>query len=167
MESPENDSTCFPPFPHTLEIARTRHRNMKGMRSDFHIPSAPAASMNQFQNTKGQNPLRLPFATFRLIFRLEKTLGPSCPWGSTRFLHSDHPHRQTDPEQSDEQCLCQAEIEMRSPEIDVGHRISRHPKGEQHLIYAGNSGQCQDNKSDCSADNSASRPHRPSQRENG
>ncbi len=46
---------------------------MKGMRSDFHIPSAPAASMNQFQNTKGQNPLRLPFATFRLIFRLEKT----------------------------------------------------------------------------------------------
>ena len=48
---------------------------MKGMRSDFHIPSAPAASMNQFQNTKGQNPLRLPFATFRLIFRLEKTEG--------------------------------------------------------------------------------------------
>ncbi len=49
---------------------------MKGMRSDFHIPSAPAASMNQFQNTKGQNPLRLPFATFRLIFRLEKTFIP-------------------------------------------------------------------------------------------
>ncbi len=47
---------------------------MNSMSSDFHIPSAPAASMNQFQNTKGQNPLRLPYATFRLIFRLEKTL---------------------------------------------------------------------------------------------
>ncbi len=47
---------------------------MNSMRSDFHIPSAPAASMNQFQNTKGQNPLRLPFATFRLILQLEKTV---------------------------------------------------------------------------------------------
>ena len=42
-------------------------------RSDSHIPSAPAASMNQFQIPKGQNPLRLPFASFRLIFGLEKT----------------------------------------------------------------------------------------------
>ncbi len=60
---------------------------MKGMRSDFHIPSAPAASMNQFQNTKGQNPLRLPFATFRLIFRLEKTVdvwGGDVTCGGTR-----------------------------------------------------------------------------------
>jgi hypothetical protein len=29
--------------------------------------------MNQFQIPKGQNPLRLPFASFRLIFGLEKT----------------------------------------------------------------------------------------------
>jgi hypothetical protein len=29
MESPENDSTCFPPFPQTLEIARRKHRKMK------------------------------------------------------------------------------------------------------------------------------------------
>ena len=43
-------------------------------RSDSHIPSAPAASMNQFQIPKGQNPLRLPFASYRLIFGLEKTL---------------------------------------------------------------------------------------------
>jgi hypothetical protein len=64
---------CFPPFPQTLEIARREHRNMKILRSDSHIPSAPAASMNQFQIPKGQNPLRLPFASFRLIFGLEKT----------------------------------------------------------------------------------------------
>ena len=64
---------CFPPFPQTLEIARREHRNMKILRSDSHIPSAPAASMNQFQIPKGQNPLRLLFASFRLIFGLEKT----------------------------------------------------------------------------------------------
>jgi len=29
--------------------------------------------MNQFQIPKGQNPLRRSFASFRLIFRLEKT----------------------------------------------------------------------------------------------
>jgi hypothetical protein len=46
-------------------------------RSDSHIPSAPAASMNQFQIPKGQNPLRLPFASFRLIFGLEKTTSPA------------------------------------------------------------------------------------------
>ena len=75
MESPENQSACFPPFPQTLEIARTAHREMKIMRSDSHIPSATTktASMNQIQYTKGQNPLRLPFAAFRLIFGLEKT----------------------------------------------------------------------------------------------
>ena len=28
------------------------HLEMKIMRSDFHIPSAPAASMNQFQKTR-------------------------------------------------------------------------------------------------------------------
>jgi hypothetical protein len=39
-----------------LEIAPKVHRNMKIVRSDFHIPSAQAASMNQFQNPKGQNP---------------------------------------------------------------------------------------------------------------
>ena len=32
---------CFPPFPQTLEIARREHRNMKILRSDSHIPSAP------------------------------------------------------------------------------------------------------------------------------
>jgi len=51
-----------------------RASNMNITRSDSHIPSAPAASMNQFQIPKGQNPLRLPFASFRLIFGLEKTL---------------------------------------------------------------------------------------------
>ena len=56
VESPENDSTCFPPFPQTLEIARTAQREMKIMRSDSHIPSVPAASMNQFQIPKGQKP---------------------------------------------------------------------------------------------------------------
>ena len=50
-------------LPQTLEIDR----------ADFHIPSAPTASMNQFQIPKGQNPLRRSFASFRLIFRLEKT----------------------------------------------------------------------------------------------
>jgi hypothetical protein len=65
-------------------------------RSDSHIPSAPAASMNQFQIPKGQNPLRLPFASFRLIFGLEKTSeGPGAPsaWtgdltgtGATRLI---------------------------------------------------------------------------------
>src|ERR1035437_4844041 len=46
------------------------------MRSDFHIPSAPkpTAKLSRIQNPKGQNPLRLPFASFRLIFRLEKTV---------------------------------------------------------------------------------------------
>ena len=51
-------------LPQTLEIDR----------ADFHIPSAPTASMNQFQIPKGQNPLRRSFASFRLIFRLEKTV---------------------------------------------------------------------------------------------
>jgi len=52
-------------LPQTLEIDR----------ADFHIPSAPTASMNQFQIPKGQNPLRRSFASFRLIFRVEKTTG--------------------------------------------------------------------------------------------
>jgi hypothetical protein len=64
---------CFPPFPQTLEIARRVHQERKIIRSDFHIPSAPAADMNRIQNPKGQNPLRRSFASFRLIFRLEKT----------------------------------------------------------------------------------------------
>ena len=41
MESPENECTCFPPFPQTLEIARGAYREMKITRSDSHIPSAP------------------------------------------------------------------------------------------------------------------------------
>jgi hypothetical protein len=85
VESPENESTCFPPFPHTLEIATGEHRNMNITRSDSHIPSAPAASMNQFQIPKGQNPLRLPFASFRLIFGLEKT-APSLRKKTGGFL---------------------------------------------------------------------------------
>ena len=52
-------------FPKTLEIDQT----------DFHIPSAPAAtaSLTQNQNPKGPSPLRLTFTPFRLILRLEKT----------------------------------------------------------------------------------------------
>jgi len=37
---------CFPTFPQTLEIAHRMHRKMEIMQSDFHIPSAPAASIN-------------------------------------------------------------------------------------------------------------------------
>jgi hypothetical protein len=45
------------------------------MRSDFHIPSAPAASIIYLQKPeRTKTRLRLPFATFRLILRLEKTL---------------------------------------------------------------------------------------------
>jgi hypothetical protein len=45
------------------------------MQSDSHISSAPrkTARLSRIQNPKGQNPLRLPFASFRLIFGLEKT----------------------------------------------------------------------------------------------
>jgi hypothetical protein len=52
-------------FPKTLEIERT----------DFHIPSAPdaTAKLTQNQNPKGPSPVRLTFASFRLIFGLEKT----------------------------------------------------------------------------------------------
>ena len=57
-----------------MEIAQTVNMETKIMQGDSHIPSAPAASINQIQNPKGQNPLRLPFASFRLIFGLEKTL---------------------------------------------------------------------------------------------
>jgi hypothetical protein len=48
---------------------------MNIVRSDSHIPSAPepTTKLYQIQNPKGQNPLRLPFASFRLIFQLEKT----------------------------------------------------------------------------------------------
>jgi hypothetical protein len=82
---------CFPPFPQTLEIARREHRNMKILRSDSHIPSAPAASMNQFQIPKGQNPLRLPFASFRLIFGLEKTAsGPNEASNAAGLLYPLH-----------------------------------------------------------------------------
>jgi hypothetical protein len=53
-------------FPKTLEIETT----------DSHIPSAPADTVNltQNQNPKGPSPVRLTFATFRLILQLEKTL---------------------------------------------------------------------------------------------
>jgi len=51
---------------------------MKITRGDFHIPSAreKTARLSRIQYPKGQNPLRLPFAGFRLIFGLEKTF--SC-----------------------------------------------------------------------------------------
>src|SRR5271166_4983572 len=53
-------------FPKTLEIERT----------DFHISSAPttAANLTQFKTRKEPFPVRLTFAPFRLILRLEKTL---------------------------------------------------------------------------------------------
>ena len=52
-------------FPKTLEIERT----------DFHISSAPttAANLTQFKTRKEPFPVRLTFAPFRLILRLEKT----------------------------------------------------------------------------------------------
>jgi hypothetical protein len=56
-------------LPQTLEIDN----------ADSHIPSAPTASMNRIQIPKGQNPLRLPFASYRLIFGLEKTEMPRAP----------------------------------------------------------------------------------------
>src|SRR5271165_1726409 len=53
-------------FPKTLEIERT----------DFHISSAPttAANLTQFKTRKEPFPVRLTFAPFRLILRLEKTV---------------------------------------------------------------------------------------------
>ncbi len=53
-----------PAFPRTLEIETT----------DFHIPSAPAATAKLTQNQipKGPSPVRPTFAPFRLILRLEK-----------------------------------------------------------------------------------------------
>lgn len=52
-------------FPKALEIERT----------DFHISSAPttAANLTQFKTRKEPFPVRLTFAPFRLILRLEKT----------------------------------------------------------------------------------------------
>src|SRR5271166_2583295 len=53
-------------FPKTLEIERT----------DFHSSSAPttAANLTQFKTRKEPFPVRLTFAPFRLILRLEKTV---------------------------------------------------------------------------------------------
>src|SRR5277367_30951 len=58
----ENPPTAFPK---ALEIERT----------DFHISSAPttAANLTQFKTRKEPFPVRLTFAPFRLILRLEKT----------------------------------------------------------------------------------------------
>src|ERR1039457_1365953 len=60
----------------TRLIARcTASGRVQVMRSDSHIPSAPrkTARLSRIQNPKGQNPFRLPFASFRLILGLEKT----------------------------------------------------------------------------------------------
>jgi hypothetical protein len=40
MESSENGSACFPPFPQILEIARRMVRKKKIMRGDSHITTA-------------------------------------------------------------------------------------------------------------------------------
>src|SRR5271169_5221859 len=58
----ENPPTAFPK---ALEIERT----------DFHISSVPttAANLTQFKTRKEPFPVRLTFAPFRLILRLEKT----------------------------------------------------------------------------------------------
>ena len=49
-------------------------------RTDFHISSAPttAANLTQFKTRKEPFPVRLTFAPFRLILRLEKTGGNAC-----------------------------------------------------------------------------------------
>src|SRR5271157_2740393 len=64
MESAENDSACFPPFPQTLEIDKT----------DSHIPTAAATAGNIFF-PKGQNPRA------RKSTRLQAHLwiGKDCP----------------------------------------------------------------------------------------
>jgi hypothetical protein len=69
----ENDGAVFHSSPNPWKSLRECGRTIKIKPSDFHIPSAPAASMSGIQNPRGQNPLRLPFASFRLIFGLEKT----------------------------------------------------------------------------------------------
>jgi hypothetical protein len=63
MEKPTGKKP--PAFPKTLEIERT----------DFHISSArtTAANLTQFKTRKEPFPVRLTFAPFRLIPRLEKT----------------------------------------------------------------------------------------------
>src|SRR5271169_4708938 len=65
-------------FPKALEIERT----------DFHISSAPttAANLTQFKTRKEPFPVRLTFAPFRLILRLEKTVAQ--PEVATIFLSS-------------------------------------------------------------------------------
>jgi len=65
----ENPPTAFPK---ALEIERT----------DFHISSAPttAANLTQFKTRKEPFPVRLTFAPFRLILRLEKTVGACAPF---------------------------------------------------------------------------------------
>ncbi len=95
MESPENDSALFSALPQTLEIAPIEQRNTKIRRSDSHIPSAPGktARLRRIQNPKGKNPLRLLFASFRLIFGLEETFTQPC---LPTLLY---PHRYTSPMQ--------------------------------------------------------------------
>src|SRR5271156_302486 len=67
----ENPPTAFPK---ALEIERT----------DFHISSVPttAANLTQFKTRKEPFPVRLTFAPFRLILRLEKTAGAGRTGGS-------------------------------------------------------------------------------------
>ena len=80
MESPENDGAVFRPSHKPWKSLREGTEKRKILRSDSHISSAPrkTARLSRIQNPKGQNPLRLPFASFRLIFRLEKTLSSMC-----------------------------------------------------------------------------------------
>ena len=70
---------CFPTFPQTLEIARKVHREIKNQAERFpHSLRPRLLAYVDFKSRKDKNPLRLPFAHFRLIFGLEKT------WTSTR-----------------------------------------------------------------------------------
>ena len=65
----------------TRLIARcTASGRVQVMRSDSHIPSAPrkTARLSRIQNPKGENRLRRPFASFRIIFGLEKTVNIAC-----------------------------------------------------------------------------------------
>ena len=67
---------CFPTFPQTLEIARKVHREIKNHAERFpHSLRPRLLAYVDFKSRKDKNPLRLPFAPFRLIFGLEKTRG--------------------------------------------------------------------------------------------
>ena len=64
---------CFPTFPQTLEIARKVHREIKNRAERFpHSLRPRLLAYVDFKSRKDKNPLRLPFAPFRLIFWIGK-----------------------------------------------------------------------------------------------